>query len=513
MGCRNWKWKCLAQLTGCALLVGCRGAEKAVPLAPLSAHARPRSAVERADDRGAIAGVPDTLTAALVEDAVPASSPEEGISPAAWQESIQLPPVPGELGEENPPRRQEGELLTLDELQQLAISGNPTLRQAQALLQQAQGNWLQVGLYPNPVVGYDGSGNNGPFDQQGGFIAQNIVTANKLELNRAVACHDVQRAQWEAEAQKLRVVNEIRIRYIAALGAQRQVDVAEELLQVADEGVKISEQLLEGEQVSRADVLQARLQRNQTALILRNAQYRAAATWKQLGNAIGRPDFPVRPLEGTLEETAADVDWDFAWQQLVNENPMLHAARARAAAAVAQVRREEVQPVPDLQVMGNVWNDSIRPPSMMYGLSIGVTLPVFDRNQGNITAAVGELRAAQSEVNRLELTLRDRLAETYQRYQAARNQVQTYRESILPTAEENLSLTLKAYEEGELDFLRVLTARRDLFQANIDYVNSLTELQISRIEIEGLQLTGGLEPVLSNPTPANQAGQTNGAGK
>jgi len=37
-----------------------------------------------------------------------------------------------------------------------------------------------------------------------------------------------------------------------------------------------------------------------------------------------------------------------------------------------------------------------------------------------------------------------------------------------------------------LIFLRVLTARRDLFQANIDSVSALTELHIATVEIEGL---------------------------
>ena len=49
------------------------------------------------------------------------------------------------------------------------------------------------------------------------FVTHPIVTARKLELNREVASHDVQRAQWEAEAQFLRVMNDVHIRFIAAL--------------------------------------------------------------------------------------------------------------------------------------------------------------------------------------------------------------------------------------------------------------------------------------------------------
>jgi outer membrane protein, heavy metal efflux system len=511
---QHGRWIAHIGIAGCTALAGCRSPETSAFLP----HRPTTSVLARMDDeqssvreRGTESAISQSIGTSSSRATSMAGRPVESkpVLAVAWEEPADLAlQRTDEDGTGSPDA-----VLSLDELQQLAIAGNPTLRQAQGLLQQAQGNWLQSGLYPNPVVGYDGGGNNGPFDQQGAYISQSIVTGNKLKLNRAVASHDVERARWDTEAQTLRVINEVRIRYIAALGAQRQVAVARELVDVADKGVRIAEQLLEGEQVSRADVLQARLHHNQTQILLRNAQFRAAAAWQQLGNVIGSPDLHVRPLEGRLElEDAAELNWDDVWQRLLAENPLLHAARARAAAAAVQIQREKAQVLPDLQLTGNIWNDSIRPPSTMYGLNVGVSLPVFNRNQGNICAAVGEYHVAQAEVARLELVLRDRLAEVFERYQAAGNQVRTYRESILPMAQENLALTLKTYEEGEFDFLRVLTARRDLFQAHIDNVSALTELRITGIEIEGLQLTGGLDPVQSNPAPSNQAGQTTGPG-
>lgn len=462
----------------------------------------------------------ETTKSTLREQSLAASlDPDEGSaasSKVVKQTSFDEPPAPdaGTVATEIPALFQPAtdQPLSLQELQQLALAGNPTLRQAGSMLQQAEGNWLQVGLYPNPVAGYDGTGNNGPFDQQGAFLSQNIVTANKLQLNRAVAAHDVERARWDLETQTLRVINEIQIRYIAALAAQKQVAVAEDLVKVAEEGVRISEQLREGEAVSRADVLQARLQYSQTQILLQNAEYQAAATWKQLGNVIGWPDLPLRPLEGSLTDDTPEIEWESAWTQTLCNSPQLHAAQSRMAAAVVQVQREKVQVIPDLRVSGNAWYDTISPPTLMLGLNVGVAMPIFDRNQGNITAAVGQLNAARAEVARLELVLRDRLAEAFARYESARNQVRTYKETILPTAEENLTLTVKNYEEGEFDFLRVLTARRYLFDANVNYVTSLAELKTSAIEIQGMLLTGGLDSLESNPTPSNQAGQTGGPG-
>lgn len=402
--------------------------------------------------------------------------------------------------------------LSLEDLRQIAVSRNPTLEQARAQVAQAQGNWLQAGLYPNPTVGYEGAANNAPFDAHGAFVSQNIVLGDKLGLNRAVASCDVQRAQWEAQAQRLRVVNDIEIRYVAALGAQRQVAVTSELLKFASEGVRISEKLLEGEQVARADVLQARLQQSQTRILLRNAEVQAHAAWKQLGTIIGWNDFPLTPLEGNLEDPVPDVEWESAYGELVGGSPLIHAARSRSAAAMAQVRREQAEPIPNLQVTGSVGRDFLTPQFMMYGLQVGVALPVFDRNQGNIAAATAELATAQAEVSRLELSLRDQLAAAFQRYESARNEVETYRDSILPTARDNLDLTQHGYEEGEFDLLRVLTARRDLTEANINYVKALTELRIAVVEIRGMLLTGGLDATQSNPIGSNGAGQTSGAG-
>ena len=518
----------LIRMTGLAILIvsaslpGCQSLQKPTSLDYGKTGVGPGKSARRS-----LAAVPDTASprtrsaesANQKQKLAVSSDPNEGdstsakaVRPISWEE----PPAPtSETAATEIPglfQPADDRPLLLDELQQLALAGNPTLRQASSMLEQAQGNWLQVGLYPNPVAGYDGTGNNSAFDQQGAFLSQNIVTANKLQLNRAVAAHDVERARWDVETQTLRVINEIQIRYVAALAAQKQVAVAEDLVQVAEEGVRISEQLREGEAVSKADVLQARLQLSQTQILLKNARFHVEATWKQLGNVIGWPDLPHRPLDGSLTDDVPEIEWESAWSQTLFNSPQLHAAQSRMDAALVQVQREKVQQIPDLRVSGNAWYDTISPPTLMLGLNVGVAMPIFDRNQGNVTAAIGQLNAARAEVARLELVLRDRLAQAFARYESARNQVRTYKETILPTAEENLSLTLKNYEEGEFDFLRVLTARRYLFDANVNYVTSLAELKTAAIEIHGMLLTGGLEPLESNPTPANQAGQTGGPG-
>src|SRR5262245_15642759 len=48
--------------------------------------------------------------------------------------------------------------LTLENLEQMALKNNPTLAQAEAAIQAAEGRRRQAGLWPNPIVGYEGEG-------------------------------------------------------------------------------------------------------------------------------------------------------------------------------------------------------------------------------------------------------------------------------------------------------------------------------------------------------------------
>src|SRR5438093_656440 len=106
-------------------------------------------------------------------------------APALGPEAIPVAPTPAAATPEALPAACRA---TLAELESLAIAGNPTIVAAEALVRQEQGLWKQVGLYPNPQVGYVRSDPDQPgqSETQGVFLSQEFVTAGKLRLNRAV---------------------------------------------------------------------------------------------------------------------------------------------------------------------------------------------------------------------------------------------------------------------------------------------------------------------------------------
>jgi hypothetical protein len=144
-----------------------------------------------------------------------------------------------------PPRPQRGDVrldgaLLLSEAEQIAVAQHPALVEAQARIQAAQGQWLQAGLYPNPIVGYSGQqlGSRGQAEQQGVVVQGDLVLGGKLRLNRAVAEQQIVQAEMEFAGRQLRVLTNVRKSFYEVLVAQRRVDLNDQLVSVGAKGLQ-----------------------------------------------------------------------------------------------------------------------------------------------------------------------------------------------------------------------------------------------------------------------------------
>lgn len=386
--------------------------------------------------------------------------------------------------------------LSLDDLERLALEHNPTILQAAWRVDRARGRHWQAGRYPNPIVAYQGTeiGNEGRAGQQGGYFSQVFVTAGKLRLDRAVAAQEIERTLFGRDAQRSRVLNDVRLRFYDVLGAQKRVTLSLELERMAKRGVELAEQRLKAGFGTLADVRQAEIDLVEIRITLADAKNREDAAWRRLTSMVGMPELEPAPLNGSLEADLPDLQWESSRQRLLATSPVLSAARARIQRARYQLRRERVQPIPNIRVQAGGQFDYATGDAVA-SVQIGIPIPVFNRNRGNIDAATAEFHRAQQELRRLELSQRDRLAPVFRQYRTARYRVERYQQDILPKGRQNLQLLTEGYEAGDFSFVRILTARRSFFERNLTYVDSLIELRKASILLTGLLLSGGLEEV------------------
>ena len=394
-------------------------------------------------------------------------------------------------------------VLTLDELEKMALQGNPTLAQARARVRAAAGRKLQAGLYPNPAIGATGDENSpGPVirgGEFGGFVEQRFVTAGKLRLERSVAEQEEFRAQARDDAQQYRVLNSIRVLYYQALGDQSLVQVREELSRITREAVNVTRQLLNVGQADQPDLLAAQVEARRADVALAKAKNGRGRTWRQLASMAGETLLQPMPLEGDLE-SLPEVELDAALAAILDESPELRTAEAGIARNELALRRARVEKIPDIVARGGIrYNRELlelggRPVGLEGFFDVSVRIPIFNRNQGNVEAARAELEHARLERDRVRLSLRSRLAEAYKEYQDSLALVEAYRVDVLPPAQEAYDLYLTSFRQMAAAYPQVLIAQRNLFELREDYIEALVNVQRGVVEIRGLLLTGGLQP-------------------
>jgi len=393
-------------------------------------------------------------------------------------------------------------LFSLAEAETLALANNPTLRQAEAEIRTAQARQKQAGLYPNPSVGYSGEeirGGSFGGGQQGFFISQSIVTAGKLGLQRAVAGHSVRISEIEAEEQRMRVMNGIRLGFYRALAAQEMLEVKRDLLRISADGLRTAQQLRNIGQADETEVLQAEVEHQQSDMSVAMQEQSLRQAWRSLAALLGKPGLEVRTLVGNLEADLPAIDEAQALQRITVESPAVQIAGASADRSRALLAREKREPIPDIEVRGGLQRNGeiIAAPRYRAGLQgfaeVGVRIPLFDRNQGNVAAAKYQAERADREVERVQLVLRERASSVLDIYQSSRIMTERYRTQLLPRMRQSYELLLQKYGTMTASYPQALRAQRMLYQMQGEYVAALESHWMAALTLQGLLLTDALE--------------------
>jgi cobalt-zinc-cadmium efflux system outer membrane protein len=387
----------------------------------------------------------------------------------------------------------ESQSVGLPELVELALKHNPSIQQASATAHKASGLRTQVGLKPNPLIGYFGEemGSDSSAGLQGAFVSQTFITGGKLEANRRVLDQDYQSILWEVETQRYRVRTDVRIRFYEALAAQRRLELAKNFLAVATKGRDLAQERFDVQEGARPDVLQSEIQLSEIEIIRQRAAVEYQAAWNALVAVVGLTEMTPRRLRGQLPEQLDEKDFETLYQELLNTSPELQTAYARLNTARAQMKRQDIQAIPNITGQLGVGRDNGIGENFA-NVQLSLPLPIHNRNQGNIQAAYADYCRASQDVARLKLAIRSRLVNALRTYHQSLVSVNQYASTILPKSQESMNLSEQAYIAGEFDFLRVLVARRTYFETNLSYVQARADLAIANARIEGLLLSGGL---------------------
>jgi cobalt-zinc-cadmium efflux system outer membrane protein len=312
-----------------------------------------------------------------------------------------------------------------------------------------------------------------------------VVTAGKLRLGRSVAIREVAAAEQQREQIRLQLLTTTRVYYFEALAAERELSLARQLAAMGEQAMEASQLLLEAQEGSRASLLASQVEFESAALLVEQATNRKQAAWRRLASIMGMPDAARRPLDDTLSKPLPAIDWDSALDRLLRESPELAELWANVERAKCAVQEAKSGRVPNVTLMGGAQMDH-ETGDTIANAQVSMPLPLFNRNQGNVSRAYGELAAAQAAVEERELELAQRLADALRDYRTASRRVEKFTNTILPAAAESLALVNQAYEQGEVAYVQLLATQRTYTEKNLANLADLETAWKKWAEIDGL---------------------------
>jgi len=384
--------------------------------------------------------------------------------------------------------------LNLPQALALALLHNPELEAFAYEVRAAEARVLQARLLPNPKLEVK----VGEYNRDGaGFdSAETVVTLGQLfELGgkrhwrTRMARAEGELAGWDYESKRLDVFTSTAQRFMNVVAAQRRLEIASSMVELAE---KTSRAVDERVQAGKEPPLQASKASAELELARMNvleARSALEVSRKTLSMMWGAEQPEFQTLECDLDTVLESIPSMEALRSRLSMNPDLERWETELRLRSAAVSSEKAARMPDVKAtVGLQRFEEDGTDSLAFG--VGVPLPLFDRNQGNIAARKYELAKAEAKHAAARNALAAELSDVHASLNLAHQRVQILRSNVLPTMEKALETAHEGYRRGKFGVLDMLDAQRSLFEAKGALVDALAAYHAALATIQRITGTG-----------------------
>jgi len=383
--------------------------------------------------------------------------------------------------------------LSQEEAVNRALQSRASLRAEGERVSAAEGLKKQAGLRPNPEFQFQNE-NLRPGQTYGrdvdtlAMINQPLDVLGKRKQRVALATEGVNRTQAEYELARWQVVQKVKLAYWTARGSQEVRDVLKTTVDNFQKVIDYHSAQLSVGAIAEQDLLRVRLEGERLKISANLAAIEANRTRIELLKEMGHADFAevvlTEPL--VLDSQVMPLGVERALVQRIE----IKIARAALEQSRANVRLQDVSARPDLNITYGYKRTQL--PDTAAGVntaivSLRVTLPTSDKNQGNRMAAEAEVRRQQQLLAAAEVEVRADYYGAVQDYESRRaeflNALQPFREHAA-----NISaIAAAAYAEGGTDLLRLLDAERSRLDAELAWARGMVDYRQSIVRLEAAE--------------------------
>jgi outer membrane protein, heavy metal efflux system len=391
--------------------------------------------------------------------------------------------------------------LTADELVRYALTHNGELAAARQMIAEARGKLRQAGFKPNPMLEASGT-------RAANTPDNNVMIGAELPLELggrrsariAVASAELKVREAEVADFERKLAAEVRLKYADAIAAARNLKFTEDLLALTRDSHHLVQARVERGKSAPLEQNLLLVELNRIDAMRIGFESRAEVAILDLKKVIGMPTAEPLRLLGEFDTTGQPATQSEAVRNALANRPDLLTARWTERVASAQIEQARIEGKVDASIFASYQrmstgfdvfgfnNAGARVPVMgiFHNLTFGVrlSLPVRNKNEGNVEAALASAEAARSRREFAELVVRNEVAAAYARFERAQSALAVYRDGVRGQAERNLDVIRQTYTLGHKNALDYIGEQRRFIEVETGYTEVLKEYFNSLVELE-----------------------------
>lgn len=376
----------------------------------------------------------------------------------------------------------------LDTVIQLALERNPTMTEAQGLIDQSQGQQIAAGAYPNPTL-YGQSGRGAIRDPSLGVelteyavtVGQPLEWPAKRAARQRAADAGFAGAGAGFSEKQLNLMAEVRIAFDELLFAQRQAELAQQNLAIMEDVKRIVNTRVRLGEAPQFEAIKAQVEVLKANQVVTRARNTVRATRVALDTltvgALGR----VYTIKGDFRPIPSELHLEDLVASMLKNHPSLNRLARLVERADYTVDFERQARVPNVTVGGGYWREIGRE---AVTANLSVPVPIWYQRKGEIASALGVRRQQEAELLRMRNELLRAVNLHYQDVQTTAELIRVFEEGLLKQAEEALRIAQFSFRQGAASLLEVLDAQRVQRQILFDYTQARYDLSISLTRLE-----------------------------
>lgn len=360
--------------------------------------------------------------------------------------------------------------LTLEQAIEEASMRSPAIISAQAEVDARRALVDQAGYRLNPELSVDveNFAGTGPYSGING-VETTVSVSQRLDLGgRRSSRVGAARAALGAQELRLRIARaeldqSVRLQFATAAATRDRLALAVSNKARAGELARVANELVAAGREPPLRAFRARANAAQAEAALRGAEAadiaarRSLASLFGLSEAVGEVTGPLEAVASNDVETLSTLDVRLADAERIQAEAELRQQRAAGrldpSVGVGVRRLEET-------------NDT----ALVAGISL--PLPIFDRNRGNVDAALAQIRAAEARRAAAFALADTRFTNARSNLEAARARVAALADVAVPQAAEAVRLTELSYRAGRSSLLELLDAQEAFAAAQNELIDA-----------------------------------------